>query len=125
MVLDERSKPNYQPWREEAFKSDLKVWKMTHLQRWMYRSLLQHAFVCTQRPRLPNDDEELWMMADCESIEQWNDNKSMILKMFDVVTVEDKEVLSHPRLEEDWTNLQSIREKRVEAGRKGGSSSKS
>lgn len=125
MVLDERSKAVYQPWNEDGFSADLKVRKMTHLQRWIYRTLLQHAFVCSSRPRLPNDDEELWMMADCESIEQWLSHKPVILKMFDKVDLDGKELLTQTRLEEDWTKLQAIREKRVEAGRKGGSASKS
>lgn len=120
MALDERSKAVYQPWNEDGFSADLRVRRMTHLQRWMYRTLIQHAFVCRQRPRLPNNDKDLWMMADCENKDQWLANKEPILEMFDVVLLDGAELLTQPRLEEDWARIQAIREKRVEAGRKGG-----
>jgi uncharacterized protein YdaU (DUF1376 family) len=120
--LDERSKALYQPWNEDGFSADLIVRSMTPVQRWIYRTLLQHAFVCSERPRLPNDDRLLWRMAGCESKDQWLDNKEVILEMFQNVTIEGKELLTQPRLEEDWTRIQAIREKRVDAGRKGGES---
>lgn len=118
--LDERSKALYQPWNEDGFSADLIVRSMSPVQRWIYRTLLQHAFVCSDRPRLPNDDRFLWRMAGCENKEQWISNKDVILEMFDSVTIEGKELLSQQRLEDDWTRLQGIREKRVEAGRRGG-----
>jgi uncharacterized protein YdaU (DUF1376 family) len=88
---------------------------MTHVQRWIYKTLLQEAFVCSTRPRLPADDAVLWLLADCESEEQWLENKAVILKMFK----KDGDLLIHPRLEEDWQRLLDKREEKIEAGRRG------
>lgn len=117
--IDERSKAKYQPWNEEGFSSDIKVNRMTQLQRWMYRTLLQRAFVCSTRPRLPDDDEELWGLADCKDLKQWLANKDKVLQMFERTTIE-VPVLTNKRLEDDWKRVLEIREERSRAGREGG-----
>jgi len=116
--IDERSKAKYQPWNEEGFSSDIKVNRMTQLQRWMYRTLLQRAFVCSTRPRLPDDDEELWQLADCKDLKQWQANKDKILAMFERATI-NVPVLTNRRLEEDWSRILDIREERSKAGKEG------
>jgi uncharacterized protein YdaU (DUF1376 family) len=93
---------------------------MTNVQRWIYKSLLQEAFVCSSRPRLPDDDDELWIMADCDNIEQWRENKQVIVRMFDRTQEDGVPLLTHKKLEEDWDRLQERRDARAEAGRKGG-----
>jgi hypothetical protein len=120
MFLTERSKALYQPWSQETFNADLHVRRMTNVQRWIYKSLLQEAFVCSSRPRLPDDDEELWIMADCDNIEQWLENKQVIVRMFERTQEGGVPLLTHKKLEEDWDRLQEKRDARVEAGRKGG-----
>lgn len=119
MALNERSKALYQPWNQEGFNADLYVRKMTNTQRWIYKTLLQEAFVCSTRPRLPDDDEQLWMIADCEDIDQWLKNKTAVLRMFERIQEDGVPLLLHRRLEEDWNRLLEKREGKVEAGRKG------
>lgn len=119
MNIDERSKAKYQPWDQEQFSADIKVRKMTSVQRWIYKSLLQEAFVCSARPNLPSDDNELWMLSDCDSLEQWLENKEPIVRMFDLVEINGTKVLYHKRLNADWERVLEIREARAEAGRKG------
>jgi hypothetical protein len=120
--MNSRSKAKYQPWVEDAFSGNHRVRRMTNVQRWIYRTLLSQAFVCSTRPRLPDDDDELWMMADCENLEQWVANKAAVLTMFKRVVVDGVPMLSHHRLEEDWMEVQNIRESRSKAGKRSGES---
>lgn len=109
-------KPLYQPWNEEEFLSDVRVRGLTCVQRWMYRTLLQAAFFHSTRPYLPNEDRILWVLAGCESIEQWRTNKESVLELF---TLEkDSNLLGNKRVIEDWQRLEESREKMAELGRK-------
>ena len=117
-----RHKPLYQPWSEEEFVSDFNVRNMTHLQRWMYRSLLQSMFFCSTRPYLPDSDSVLWMMAGCESKQQWTENKKEILKNFTKLTKDGHKMLSQKRVELDYAREQNRREVLKEKGSKGGRS---
>lgn len=60
--MNYNDKPNYQPWDEDAFSANHRVRRMTNIQRWIYRTLLKHAFVCSTRPRLPDSDERYLCM---------------------------------------------------------------
>ncbi len=120
MAITERSKPQYQQWREEDFSGDVVVQRMTPTQRWMYRTLLQKAFVYTTRPYLPADDAILWMLADCESEAQWAENKARVLAMFYEVEQDGQRLLAQKRLLDDWEALQSSRQVRIERSRRGG-----
>lgn len=119
-MLDESSKANYQPWRQEEFSADIRVRKMTSLCRWIYKTLLQEAWVCSTRPYLPADDEQLWMLSDCDSLEQWLENKSVVLRMFEQIEVGGVSLLLHKRIQADWDHLVEIREAKSGAGRKSG-----
>lgn len=118
-MLDESSKANYQPWRQEEFNADIRVRKMTVVQRWMYKTLLQEAWVCSTRPHLPDSDDDLWMLADCESEEQWQENKTAVLRMFEKVQIDGVSLLVHKRIQSDWERLLEKREIKSEAGRVG------
>jgi len=109
-------KPLYQPWNEEEFLSDVRVRGLTYVQRWMYRTLLQAAFFHSTRPYLPNDDRILWVLAGCESLEQWRANKEEILELFTLSN--DSKLLGNKRVIEDWQRLEESREKMAELGRK-------
>jgi hypothetical protein len=85
-----------------------------------YMMLLHEAYFCSTRPYLPDDEEELWLMAYCESREEWESIKEDVLGMFDKKVVDGVNVLANKRLERDWEHLQEIRDVRAEAGRKGG-----
>jgi len=59
----ETKKPSYMPWNEDAFWGDMGVRAMTALQCWIYRTLLQTSFFCATRPYLPNNNNQLWVLA--------------------------------------------------------------
>ena len=116
-------KPLYQPWSEEEFCADLFVQHMTPLQRWMYRTLLQAAFFCSTRPYLPDDDALLWMLAGCESRQQWEANMEMVRGRFEAVEQRGQRLLVQKRIVADWKRLQDRRRELSEQGRRGGRAS--
>lgn len=113
--LRDNTKPLYQPWREEAFLADEYVRALTPIQRWMYRTLLQSAFICSTRPYLPDDDSRLWALAGCESKEQWNDHKEPIRAIFTPDVIDGVAVLRQKRVLEDWQRMQRARNARHES----------
>jgi uncharacterized protein YdaU (DUF1376 family) len=113
-----KPKPLFQPWNDEQFVADFRVRGMTAIQRWMYRALLQAAFFHETRPYLPNDDDVLWVLAGCESIQQWMENKPAILKCFSHI---EGGLLSNKRLTADWAKFEAEREAYVERGKRSGS----
>ena len=119
MTSDLKRKPLYQPWSEEAFSADERVYAMTPAQRWMYRTALQAAFFCSTRPYLPDDDAQLWMLAGCESLKQWDRNKGAVRAMFTPVELDGVRLLSQKRLLADWNRLEEKRQMLAENGRKG------
>lgn len=102
-----RKKALFQPWNHIAFRADPFLRRLTNLQVWMYCTLLHAAFVCPQRPNLPDDDEQLWKLADCSSRGQWMTNKDPVRSMFKTATVDNEAVLQHPRLVRDFERLTS------------------
>lgn len=118
-MIEANSKPLYQPWREEAFRADERVYAMNPVQRWIYRTLLQAGFICSTRPYLPDDDGQLWMLAGCESRQQWEQNKDVVRAMFTPVEQDGIRLLSQKRLLADWTRLEEKRQMLAENGRKG------
>lgn len=115
--MPDNKKPKFQPWNEEEFQADVFVRGMNHLQRWMYRTLLQAAFFHTTRPYLPMDDEVLWVLAGCESPEQWEQNKARVLKRFVEVEIDGINLYENRRVKCDWENLQEFRDIQSEKGR--------
>lgn len=113
-------KGKYQPWSHEEFVSDPRVRRMTPLARKTYMTLLHEAFVCSTRPYLPDDDEELELLADCSSPEEWRSVQVVVLGMFRREEVDGQDVLCNKRLVQDWDTLLDIREKRSEAGKASG-----
>lgn len=119
-MSETKRKPLYQPWNEEAFRADLRVGAMSPTQRWMYRTLLQGAFFHSTRPNLPDDDAQLWLLAGCESLKQWERNRDVVRAMFIPIEVAGVRLLSQKRLLADWHRIEEKREALAEAGRKGG-----
>jgi hypothetical protein len=78
---------------------------MTFMQRHFYRALLQAAFYSSTRPYLPTSDDQLWILADAGSLENWLQNKDAIMVKFQSITVKGAEVWSHKRLMRDWIKL--------------------
>lgn len=121
--LNDTTKAMYQPWREEAFRADEFVQTMTPIQKWMFRTLLQAAFVCAERPYLPDDDARLWAMAGCESPAQWKQHKDVVRARFVPITLNKQRLLSHKRVIEDWNRIQEARETRIRSASTAGKAS--
>jgi hypothetical protein len=109
--VDDKRKPLYLLWDEEAFLSDETVRFMTYIQRWMYRALLQSAFICSTRPFLPSDDKVLWVLAGCKSEAQWREHSVGIRSAFTVIDVDGKKLLSQKRLCEEWERITKERKR--------------
>ena len=114
-----QSKGIYQPWCHEEFMADRRVRRMSPTAVKTYMMLLHEAYVCSTRPYLPDDEEELRLMAYCESDEEWLSVREVVLGMFESKIVDGIKVLSNKRLERDWEKLQEIREAKSEGGKKG------
>lgn len=117
---DFRFKPDYQPWNEEEFWSDIYVLAMPRSAAHLYKALCNAAFFCSTRPYLPSSDSELWLHAHAEDIGQWLSYKAVILKRFKRITVGGKVLLKHKRVTADWERLRNKRETLSEHGRRGG-----
>ena len=112
-------KARFKPWNEDIFRGDADVQYLTPIQRWMYRTLLQAAWVCANRPHLPDDDKQLWKLSGSESLQQWLDNSGPVRELFTPVEISGVPLLSRKRLVDDWTTLQNVRTAQAEGGRKG------
>lgn len=112
--------PLYQPWREKDFASDFYVKSMTAVERWIYRTLLQVAFIGEHRPYLPDDDDLLWRLAECDNKKQWEAAKKSVKSRFQVVEQDGIRLLAHKRLLDDWNRCQERSEKMSKIGQKGG-----
>jgi hypothetical protein len=113
-------KPSYMPWNEDAFWGDMGVRAMTALQRWIYRTLLQTSFFCATRPYLPNNNNQLWVLAGCVDKQQWMENKRPVMAMFTRETVDGHRLLFRKRVLEDWQRLLNKRKELHERGKRGG-----
>jgi hypothetical protein len=111
--------PPYQFWCEREFWGDVHVSRgMTWMQRHLYRALLQAAFYCSTRPFLPTSDDELWILADAGTKENWLENKGAILVKFQLIKVKGNEMWSHKRLMRDWIKLLEYSEKQSKRRKK-------
>jgi uncharacterized protein YdaU (DUF1376 family) len=75
---------------------------MTTHQRHLYRALLLAALWCPTRPDLPNDDNELYLLADADDVADWQKNKAPILTKFHEDEVDGVKVLYNSRLRREW-----------------------
>lgn len=116
-MADSSKKPLYQPWNEEEFQADVFVRGMNHMQRWMYRCLLQSSFFFTTRPYLPIDDKVLWVLAGCENRAQWEASKTEVLERFTPVDG-NPSLMENKRVTADWGRLAAARDKMSELGQR-------
>src|SRR5260370_28746609 len=111
-------KPEFIPWYEGAFQADRLVRRMTSHQRALYRNLLLDCYFGEYRPYLSAADEELWIIADADSLEDWLANKLTVLSHFHEVRYEHGEVLLvNNRVLEEWNILIARLEQKKNAGR--------
>lgn len=97
--------------------ADRIVMRMTPHQRLMYRALCQVAMFCSSRPYLPDNDEELYLLADADSLEHWKANRAVVLQKFYKIGVDGNPMLAHKRLLSDWDRHVAAQEQKIAAGR--------
>jgi hypothetical protein len=122
MTKKKPSQQKYQPkfifWHELEFMGDEQVaMGMSNLQRHFYRALCIKGMFCSTRPYLPNDDNQLWLLADAGSLKVWQENKDAVLVKFQEVEIEGVKLLAHKRLLRDWELLLKDHKKRVKGGK--------
>jgi uncharacterized protein YdaU (DUF1376 family) len=105
-------------WCELDFWADREVVSMPRQARSFYRTLLQAAYWTSTRPYLPNDDAQLWNLADAGSIEDWQAHRQTVLAKFQPVTRGGKSLLGHKRLLRDWKRIVAWHEQQKAAGKK-------
>ena len=125
MSKKKKSTQKYQPkyifWHELEFMGDEQVaMGMSNLQRHFYRALCIKGMFCSTRPYLPDDDNQLWLLADAGSLKVWQQNKDAVLVKFQPVEIDGMKLLAHKRLLRDWGLLLKDHNKKVKAGRAGG-----
>jgi hypothetical protein len=117
----QKYQPKYIFWYEQDFSADEQVaYGMDWQQRHFYRTLLQKALICSERPYLPTSDDQLWLLADAGSKERWIANKDAVMAKFQLVEINGKELWAHKRLLRDWEQLEQHHNEKVKAGRSGG-----
>jgi len=118
-INDKTFRPRFVYWWPDHFTGDPYVSRvMRPLHRHFYRALIIESFVNSWRPYLPNDDQELWMLADAESAEQWLAHKDVVMRKFTLT--EDGKLWQHKRILADWETALKGKERDRENGRKGG-----
>lgn len=114
------SAPTYILWHEAEFVADRVAARMTPHQRLMYRALCQVARFCDTRPYLPDDDDELFILADADSLEQWKVNRDAVLAKFTKLSIAGKPMLAHKRVVSDHEDYAAYIEQARLSGAKGG-----
>jgi hypothetical protein len=118
--MEKKYEPVYLCWVETDFMGDRTVMRMTPHQRLMYRALCQAAMFCSSRPYLPDDDNELFLLADADSLEHWKANRDAVLVKFFREEVDGKPMLAHKRMLHDWQGIMNYVDQRRAAGSRGG-----
>jgi uncharacterized protein YdaU (DUF1376 family) len=109
MAHDKAITPKYIPWCETEFWNDpVVVQAMNWMQRHLYRALLLKAHVCATRPYLPQDDSQLWLLADAGSLKNWVENKDAVLQKFVEQTVDGVPMWVHKRVLADFETVAGV-----------------
>jgi hypothetical protein len=93
-------------------------WAMKDFQRGWYLCLLLRAWEKTPQLQLPNDDDELQILAGVTDSRMWQAHKKLVLDRFLVST--DGKTLSNPKLRDVYKRQIEGYERRRRAGEKGG-----
>lgn len=116
--LQSEYKPPYMPFYVRAFYGDFRVRTMTPRQRAMYRSLLDYGWTALRPCYIPNDQGQLWLMADADSLEQWERDKGPVLRMFTLT--DDGEFYCKSRQLEEYAKITEQHRACSEAGKRSG-----
>jgi uncharacterized protein YdaU (DUF1376 family) len=77
--------------------------------RLFYRALLQQAFLCSTRPDLPDDEDQLRCILGGIPEAAWTKHRDQVLGMFQREEVKGVKVLFQKRLRRDWKMLGDYR----------------
>src|SRR5690242_15398289 len=91
-------KPKWITWYEDAFQSETAVRYMKPQARHFYRALLISSYFCSTRPYLPDDDSQLWMLADAENQAHWMEHAVTLRAMFIPVEIKGVKLLRQDRV---------------------------
>ena len=117
--MDQHYEPKYIYWHEKDFLADPYVSRvMRWIHRHFYRALIIASCYNSERPYLPNDDAQLWVLADAESLEQWLAHKDIVMYKFTLT--EDGAHWQHKRVLADWELMLAAYKERSESGKRGG-----
>jgi hypothetical protein len=105
--MTDKIKPRFIAWYESDFQAEPLVRHMRPLARHLYRALLIQSSYCSTRPYLPDDDSQLWMLADAESEAQWVEHAKAVRAMFSPVEIEGVKLLSQKRLLVEWEKMEA------------------
>jgi uncharacterized protein YdaU (DUF1376 family) len=97
------SKPQYQPWRHNMFMTEESVRRMTREEKNAYMWLCHEAYCVPEQPYLPDDDNRLWFLANCESLEEWLKVSPAVRGMFKKTG----KLLEQKRIVADYKNWES------------------
>ncbi len=103
------------PWFEGDFCGSFNVRKMKPLARLMYRALLAQGWHSDRPPYLPNNEEDLALMADTPSPEAWAEHRDSILQRFK--RTDDGQWLYHPKLLREYDRALTEHLRKVQGGR--------
>src|SRR5260370_38700610 len=109
-------KPIFIHWYEDDFQADLAVRRMTSRQRAFYRNFLMYCYFGDKRPYLAADDEELWLIADADSKQEWLENKKAILTKFTERLTKGGPRLANKRVREEWQVIEDWLTQKKKAG---------
>jgi uncharacterized protein YdaU (DUF1376 family) len=97
----------FQKWMERDFIADT---SFMHWQaRLFYRALLQHAFLGTTRPDLPDDEDQLRCILGGVPESIWAKHRDQVTGMFQREEINGTKFLFHKRLRRDWKILGAFR----------------
>lgn len=111
-------KPNWIKWAQEDFEHACYKMKLNKVQQDMYFHLLMACYFGDDRPYIPDDPEQLWVLAEADSLEHWKQNcQPFLSKKFVEVTRENgDEMLQNPRAMREWEELRKQLVQRQNAG---------
>jgi hypothetical protein len=99
----------------------MRISRMSPVHRRFLYPLLLNSFHLPTGPLIPDDDDELWLLADADSIEEWKQVREKVLAvMVKTNDAQGKQWLSHPILDADHGYMSQRAEERKASGSKGG-----
>jgi hypothetical protein len=114
-------RPLYQPWYERDFWT-MRVRHLKPIERLMYRSILQGAWLLDPVGRIPNDRKTLMALADCPDEKTWDEHGANVISMFEMS--KNSRFIASKRQIQEFRKFSEKHQSYVERGRAGGKANK-